>query len=200
MSPERSEKEQLERHLRGDSALSRAYHAASDELPAPELDRTILEEARRAVGRARRRWLVPTSVAAAVLASLGLATFVLERGAVAPPSAEAPAPYARDRALERAPEPEAVLRKEAAGEAKTPARDTQVPRSSAPEAPAEAERAGQSSLAEPEAGAVALEPEVWLRRIEALRRGGRLSEAEASLRAFRAHYPNYPIERQGGAR
>ena len=38
-----------------------------------------------------------------------------------------------------------------------------------------------------------LEPKVWLDRILDLRRSGKLEEAEKSLKAFRARYPDYPL-------
>ncbi len=192
-----SEKEQLERYLRGGSALSRAYREASGELPGPELDRRILEEARRAAGRERRRWLVPAALAAAVLASLGLATFVFERGELERPAAQAPVPTGQDRVLEGADKPAAMRKKESA-ETKTRATDAPAPHAPArEEMPAET---GSPTTSAPVAGAVGLDPEAWLAHIEALRRQGREAEAEASLKAFRERYPNYPVEREGNAR
>lgn len=39
-----------------------------------------------------------------------------------------------------------------------------------------------------------LPPQAWLEKIAALRRHGDTDEAEASLRAFRRHYPDYPLD------
>jgi hypothetical protein len=36
-------------------------------------------------------------------------------------------------------------------------------------------------------------PEVWLERIRELRNKGDLAQADASLRAFRHRYPDYPL-------
>jgi hypothetical protein len=38
-----------------------------------------------------------------------------------------------------------------------------------------------------------LEPKIWLERILALRREGKLQEAERSLQEFRRRYPDYPL-------
>jgi hypothetical protein len=39
-----------------------------------------------------------------------------------------------------------------------------------------------------------LPPQVWLKKIAELRRQGRTAKAEESLRAFRRHYPDYPLD------
>lgn len=58
------------------------------------------------------------------------------------------------------------------------------------------EKAGRSDRLVPAAKSAAdtLSPEAWLRHIAELRKQGKLSEAEASLEAFRKRYPDYPIE------
>lgn len=41
----------------------------------------------------------------------------------------------------------------------------------------------------------ALPPEAWIAEIKKLRQAGKLAEAEASLKAFKQRYPDYPIEK-----
>jgi hypothetical protein len=84
MSPKEPIGRALEEYLKNDSELSRAYKEAAREKPPAALDAAILEEARRAVdhgGRVARSpfaraWLVPASLAAVLLLTVGLVTFV----------------------------------------------------------------------------------------------------------------------------
>lgn len=66
---------ELEQYLQGDSPLSRRYREASRESAPPELDETILAQARREV-RLRplgiNRWLTPVALAASVLLGINL--------------------------------------------------------------------------------------------------------------------------------
>ena len=69
----------LERYLRGDDAVSRAYSDLKTERPSPALDQAVLARARDALksaGSARparaRNWPVLTALAATVLLSFGL--------------------------------------------------------------------------------------------------------------------------------
>ena len=41
----------------------------------------------------------------------------------------------------------------------------------------------------------ALPPEDWIAEIKKLRQAGKLAEAEASLKAFKQRYPDYPVEK-----
>jgi len=41
----------------------------------------------------------------------------------------------------------------------------------------------------------ALSPKEWIAEIKKLRQAGKLAEAEASLKAFKQRYPNYPVEK-----
>ncbi len=54
------------------------------------------------------------------------------------------------------------------------------------------ESPGAGSAAQP-AGEPARDPKTWLERILALRREGKLQEAERSLQEFRRRYPDYPL-------
>lgn len=84
MSPKEPIDRALEEYLKNDSELSRAYKEAAGEKPPAALDAAILQEARRAVdhgGRVARSpfartWLVPASLAAVLLLTVGLVTFV----------------------------------------------------------------------------------------------------------------------------
>jgi hypothetical protein len=55
-----------------------------------------------------------------------------------------------------------------------------------------APRAKQEAASDADLGP---DPEVWVRRIEALRREGRSAEAEALLMEFRRRFPDYPADR-----
>jgi hypothetical protein len=57
---------------------------------------------------------------------------------------------------------------------------------------APASRAKQEAAGEQDLGA---DPEVWLKRIEALRREGRHAEADALLAEFRRRFPGFPPDR-----
>jgi hypothetical protein len=54
------------------------------------------------------------------------------------------------------------------------------------------ESLGARSAAQP-AAEPPLDPKTWLDRILALRREGKLQEAERSLQEFRRRYPDYPL-------
>lgn len=65
---------ELERYLQGNDPLSRAYDSLRDEMPSPELDRKVLNEARAAVARARRfpRWQSYAAIAATVVLAFAM--------------------------------------------------------------------------------------------------------------------------------
>ncbi len=98
MSPKEPIDRALEEYLKNDSGLSRAYKDAAREKPPTALDAAILQEARRAVdhgGRVARSpfartWLVPASLAAVLLLTVGLVTFVSRESGEAPSPAGAP--------------------------------------------------------------------------------------------------------------
>lgn len=98
MSPKEPIDRALEEYLKNDSELSRAYKEAAGEKPPAALDAAILQEARRAVdhgGRVARSpfartWLVPASLAAVLLLTVGLVTFVSRESGEAPSPAGAP--------------------------------------------------------------------------------------------------------------
>lgn len=98
MSPKEPIDRALEEYLKNDSELSRAYKEAAGEKPPAALDAAILEEARRAVdhggrvarGPFARTWLVPASLAAVLLLTVGLVTFVSRESGEAPSPAGAP--------------------------------------------------------------------------------------------------------------
>lgn len=80
MNPEERDDELLKEYLEGDSALSRLYRRSTHEQPGAQLDARILGEARRAVTRKARgahspfarHWMIPTSLAAVFVLSLGV--------------------------------------------------------------------------------------------------------------------------------
>ncbi|MBW8054146.1 MAG: hypothetical protein FVQ76_02430, partial [Nitrospira sp.] len=98
MSPKEPIDRALEEYLKNDSELSRAYKEAAGEKPPAALDAAILQEARHAVdhggrvarGPFARTWLVPASLAAVLLLTVGLVTFVSRESGEAPSPAGAP--------------------------------------------------------------------------------------------------------------
>jgi hypothetical protein len=89
----------LERYLRGDDAVSRAYSELKAERPSPALDQAVLARARdalRSTGSARparsQNWPLLTALAATVLLSFGL----VMRLALEPESQVPPASPAQD--------------------------------------------------------------------------------------------------------
>ncbi|NIM29025.1 MAG: hypothetical protein GTO67_14140 [Gammaproteobacteria bacterium] len=122
MSGKERDDEWLDEYLEGDSELSRLYRDGADEQPDARLDARILAEARRAVSTRRRvvhspfarHWLVPASLAAVLVLSLGVVLLMpdpsLERDVAlertgksepASPPASVGAPSAADEALPR---------------------------------------------------------------------------------------------------
>lgn len=86
MSPKQPDKDAFESYLQSESSLSRAYKATAKEAPPVELDTRVLERARQAVrhqARAARgpfahNWMVPVSLAAVLVLTVGLVTFMFE--------------------------------------------------------------------------------------------------------------------------
>jgi hypothetical protein len=78
-----------------------------------------------------------------------------------------------------------------------PAQSVPRPESSAtPDVPVEAKglrNVPPGAELQTDQGAESLSPEVWLQRIREFRSRGELTQAEASLRAFRRRYPDYPL-------
>jgi hypothetical protein len=160
MSNGRKPDETLDEYLRGDSEVSRAYRATASESPPAALDARILAEARghRRFTPFGNRWVMPLAAAAVVVLSVGLVTFMSERGAVpelpAPAeTASAPAPSApsaksgESRAREGvAAQPDAVKREMPQAVKPSQTRD-EVVSAPAPAAAPEEKRAAPLALA-----------------------------------------------------
>ncbi|MDH3669661.1 MAG: hypothetical protein OES46_00670 [Gammaproteobacteria bacterium] len=121
MSPKQPDRDAFESYLQSGSSLSRAYKATATETSPVELDTRILERARQAVHRQARaarspfanNWMIPASLAALLVLTVGLVTFMFEfektDTPVLPETAPAPsldstleeqAPLMRDKARE----------------------------------------------------------------------------------------------------
>ncbi len=119
MNPKQPDREAFESYLQSESSLSRVYKATAKETPPVELDTRILERARQAVhGQARvgrspfaNNWMIPVSLAAVLVLTVGLVTFMFEKTEppLLPETAPAPsldsvleeeAPLIRDKARE----------------------------------------------------------------------------------------------------
>ncbi|MFQ5995502.1 MAG: hypothetical protein ACE5K1_10450 [Acidiferrobacterales bacterium] len=109
MSPSKPGDRELEQYLQERSTLSRVYKEAAHERPSASMDETVLARARHEVEHSppvarspfARNWMIPASLAAVIVLTVGLVTFLFEEGGV-PLDAEAPKP-ARDSALEEVP-------------------------------------------------------------------------------------------------
>ncbi len=119
MNPKQPDREAFESYLQNESSLSRVYKATAKETPPVELDTRILERARQAVRRQARvgrspfanNWMIPVSLAAMLVLTVGLVTFMFEKTdtPLLPETAPAPsldsaleeeAPLIRDKARE----------------------------------------------------------------------------------------------------
>ena len=113
---------------------------------------------------------------------------------VAPAAADQPAPAATKREARgavRAKESVAEEARVTQPEAQEPVRKAAPVRAEPgafPAAPEAALPAGDAT-----ADDESLDPKAWLERILDLRRGGKLEEADKSLKAFRERYPDYPL-------
>jgi hypothetical protein len=216
---------ELEEYLRGDSRLSAAYGEVRHAEPPADLDEIVLEKARREVHLGPkvawspfiRAWSVPLALAAVLVLSVTVTLVMQEQtgeplpvppkpaadGPAAAPSpareqAAPPAPFRAERgatADRSLPAPDTLRGREAAASAgrERPA----GPGAAAPPVQPET-KAAESLRAKEEVSAesgLGPDPEVWVRRIEALRREGRAAEADALLAEFRKRFPGYPEER-----
>jgi hypothetical protein len=107
MNPKQPDREAFESYLQSESSLSRVYKATAKETPPVELDARILERARQAVhpqarvGRSpfANNWIIPVSLAAVLVLTVGLVTFMFEKTDAPLLPETAPAP-SLDSALE----------------------------------------------------------------------------------------------------
>jgi hypothetical protein len=155
--------------------LGERYRALGREQPPPELDARILDAARRAAPSrlGRRRWMLPASIAALVVLSVGVAlqvqrerTDVADQPATPAEAGKASAPSASGGVM-RAPALKRKLQDLPARSAAQPGR-----------------LSGQS---------VEASPEQWLTQITDLRREGRDDEADRELAKFHRRFPDYRI-------
>jgi hypothetical protein len=179
--------------------LAARYRALGREEPAPELDARILHAARQAARSrpGRRRWMLPVSIAAVIVLSVGVAVQVqreqsgqadqsgpsTEAGKAATP-AEPGAPAAPAAAASALPPAPASAPPAAGNVMRAPARELKLQESAARPA-AQAGRLSQQT--------VEASPERWLTHIAELRRLGRDEEADRQLAEFRRRFPDYRI-------
>jgi hypothetical protein len=155
--------DELDEYLRGDSELSRQYRREPAPSPPRTLDRQVLRRAREMQGKTP--CLAPLALAASVLLSVALVLAIIFG----------------PQTVQRADDKPHVLRTAA---------HAALPQS----APLSQEFQLYSS--DPPSHLSPLrsrEPAAWLADIAALRRGGRVAEADAELRRFRRIYPHYDI-------
>lgn len=158
-----------------DDKVAERYRALGREEPPPELDVRILDAARRAAQSrsGRRGWMLPASIAAVIVLSVGVAlqvqrerSDVTDQPATPAEAGKASAPSASGGVV-RAPALERKLQE-------LPARPAAQP--------------GRLSRQSVEAS-----PERWLTQIAELRREGRDDEADRQLSEFRRRFPDYRI-------
>ncbi len=180
MAERKKDDQLLDEYLRGDSALARAYRETGREEPPAHLDAAILAQARAATAPRRGskpRWLMPLSLAATVVLSIGVVLLMSKQG-VAPESMEPPPSVVPAPAVtEKAPVamPKAVV----------------TPKEMPAVTPKETPRFEPREVAIPPKKS----PEAWLAEIEALRKAGKHAEADAELEKFRQRYPDYPLDK-----
>ncbi|TAM45071.1 MAG: hypothetical protein EPN55_09460 [Gammaproteobacteria bacterium] len=166
---QRADDKRLDEYLRGDSPLTRAYRETGREEPSASLDARLLAEARggnTAPRGGKPRWLMPLSLAATVVLSVGIVLFMTRQGATplppeAAPVVETPAPSAKPTPVPKIA-PKETPRFEARDVTVQPKQKT---------------------------------PEQWLADIEELRKLGLHAEADEKMAEFRKRYPDYPLKR-----
>lgn len=166
---QRTDDKRLDEYLRGDSPLTRAYRELGGEEPPPSLDARILAQARggnAAQRGGKPRWLMPLSLAATVVLSVGIVLFMTRQGVTPLPPETAPAVEAPAPSAVPAPAPKAAPKAAPRFEA----RDVAIPPK-------------QKT------------PEQWLADIEELRKLGLYAEADEKMAEFRKRYPDYPLKR-----
>lgn len=181
-----------------DPSLSALYRATRQEEPGDSLDRAVLEEARRAMSRKRRRWLLPLSTAAVILLGVSLTLTQFGPPTLYSPSPEAdgrsripqPAPATPDReASEQVEARRLAPRLQKAVPSVGRARDEGVLLEDALEAPA-----GQSSKPASDAGwGETGDAAARIVHLRDLLRRGELAKLKAELAAFRKIYPDHPL-------
>ncbi len=172
--------DELHEYLRGDSALSRQYRRISVTQPPPELESRVLQAAAAKVD-------APVDVPVAVLGSRQSAPHGEARDGRAKPPYLAPLAFAASVLLSVAvvlaivfgPQP-AKHHKEAPHLVRTAAHAGLAPSTLLP-------RKLELYSSDPPRMRTAA---AWLADIDALRRAGRDSEADAELRRFRSAYPD----------
>jgi hypothetical protein len=155
--------------------LAGRYRALGREEPTPELDARILDAARReAQSRpGRRRWLLPASIAAVVVLSVGVALQVQR---------------------ERSDQGGQLGAPSEAGKKAAPSASGNVVRAPALERePRELPAASGAQAGRPSRQSIEVSPEQWLAQIAELRRDGRDDEADRQLAEFRRRFPDYRI-------
>lgn len=179
MTEPRGRDEELEEYLAGDSALSRAYREASDELPPAHIDARILSEARRAdapvhaaPGPFSGPWMVPASLAVIVVAVSVVALLTVQEVRL-PPVPDADQRVTRDRepsARDVRPAPASGegdgLRRDVAPEAGRPDQEKSAATPAAPRPPAPSGRSGVSEqgIFEDDVSQIRVAPEAPERR------------------------------------
>lgn len=205
-----------------DPTISALYRRSGDLQPPAHLDEAVLGEARRALRRRSRRWILPLSTAAVLVIGVGLVLRIavqpefgphpagvpgtLTESAPEPKAQQAPPPANRrlqaDDAASPLAKPQAASPREFSAESlqEEPAAPQRARKkaSAAPSGAPEAEM-GRSlekavpRLAPDELPQAAETPELWLTRIRELLSAGRRAEAKAQLAALLRQYPDYPI-------
>ena len=181
------------------------------------MDQRILAEARRALMPRVARWWLPASLAASLLLAVLLVQWQLADNSPPAHMTESdvllePAPVAVDQA---APPPAVDMPADARESAEAPVSSAPQPASKSPDlrerraevqatmaAPVQkrteelpqtaAESAGAlSNVMSRESYAESRTPEQWYADIEALRKSGRIEEANAELARFKSKYPDW---------
>ncbi len=194
-------------HPPDDPQITSLYRETCDAEPPNWLDQRILSAAQTALDQQstsqnprlkrqrHRAWMLPLSLAATVVLAIGLVRWLPPASEISgmPAVLEEKAAYSRSRA---AAEKDAPLAKSADS--------TKVDQANRPAAPAMESRQqpsptlsaqGNPSVAGHEQATTKADNQAkWLAEIAELRRQGRHTEAEASLTAFRRHYPDAAAE------
>lgn len=183
------------------SDVSAHYRASAGEEPPLRVDSAILDAARHDAARPRlaRNWRLPASIAAMLVVGVLIVLVIGEVEEPLPPLEQSakqsdiakPAAPSLAMKAEPQPAPRQSLERESRPSRERGAREDRESQmqTAAPPVAGYADSGPAPSVV----AAAARDPEVWLKEIESLLRGGNTAKAREQLVEFRKRYPDYHL-------
>lgn len=194
-------REQQSDRLPDEPSLSALYRNTRKEQPSPELDQAVMQEARRALDRRRKRWWLPLSTAAVIL--LGVSLTLNQMG---PPEFSEPSVISPAESLDEGLPPASAPMPQLQGLGEKAQQSEQSPRLKRA-APARSESPLERRLLDApvqleseEASEVKADlaiqgetPEAQVAQLLELLRRGDIQGLQEALRLFRQAHPEHPL-------